>query len=385
MKHLGEIPIALLRENAEYENAFEPLTEEEYADLLASIKTSGIINDIIVEKDGAGYVILSGYHRKRAAIELGLDKVPCSVIETVQEKITAIFDNALRRQLPERKRKDILKKRDFMQNNIIKEGLAPEIYDLYKQGRLPEEHITYLLTMSKDEQKALISSMAVIPPELLEQHNKEISNLSENMGKLQEERDIIRADLDEVNNRWKDKERELKVAMAKYEATKEKLEPEIKVEFEEQINQLRANIKGHVEEKDKLEKTKNELGEQIQALLNQIKSLEGEAGVWKQEVAYAKETFNHAIDKYSTPELVEYQLEGICQFLDALKRIVKDHMWDKSVVEVAKNYEKAMNKKMKELIGELEKNPKPDLSVEQIESKVRGQTSKRIQQAALGR
>ena len=50
-----------------------PLSEHEYAGLLASIEAIGIKQPLVVTEDG---VILDGHHRWRVARELGLPEVP---------------------------------------------------------------------------------------------------------------------------------------------------------------------------------------------------------------------------------------------------------------------------------------------------------------------
>ena len=70
MKYLGNIKVTLLKERREYKELFRPLSESEYADLRESIRNGGIVNDLIVDRDGDGYVILSGHHRKMVAEEL---------------------------------------------------------------------------------------------------------------------------------------------------------------------------------------------------------------------------------------------------------------------------------------------------------------------------
>ena len=59
MKYLGPIKIALLKEG-ECKELFPPLAASEYADLRERIKKAGIVNDLIVEAAGDGYIIVFG-------------------------------------------------------------------------------------------------------------------------------------------------------------------------------------------------------------------------------------------------------------------------------------------------------------------------------------
>ena len=73
MKYLGNMKVTLLKERQKYKELFSPLSASEYEDLRQSIRKGGILNDLIVERNGDGYVLLSGHHRKAVAQELGIN------------------------------------------------------------------------------------------------------------------------------------------------------------------------------------------------------------------------------------------------------------------------------------------------------------------------
>jgi ParB-like chromosome segregation protein Spo0J len=84
-----------------YIDLLRPLSDQEYEALLNSITEHGIVNPIVVTEDG---VVLDGYHRLRAAVELGLapSSVPVVVVPFLDEQsrvAMAIALNANRRQL----------------------------------------------------------------------------------------------------------------------------------------------------------------------------------------------------------------------------------------------------------------------------------------------
>jgi len=93
MKHLGPIKITLLKEG-DYGGLFPPLTAPEYTDLRESVKNTGVVKNLVVEKARDGYVIVSGHALKAIAEELGMKKVPCSLAETYEEIAEALVDKS---------------------------------------------------------------------------------------------------------------------------------------------------------------------------------------------------------------------------------------------------------------------------------------------------
>jgi ParB/RepB/Spo0J family partition protein len=102
-----------IRENPWNPNAFDP---ENYPKLVASIRERGIMEPLKVMPDperpadpstgsGQGYLLVDGYHRWKAAADLGIEELPCEVWNiTVEEaKIRGLQLNYLRGQpVPQR-------------------------------------------------------------------------------------------------------------------------------------------------------------------------------------------------------------------------------------------------------------------------------------------
>ena len=103
------IPVNQLKTRPEYKNLFPPLTDDEYQTLKNDIVIAGIHTPLIVERWGeksdGGYVVLAGHHRQDIAIETGLPEVPCRIATTIEQRISALFDNIHRRQLSESDRR----------------------------------------------------------------------------------------------------------------------------------------------------------------------------------------------------------------------------------------------------------------------------------------
>jgi len=94
-----EVDISKLKEHPFSKEVFEDLSREEYEAVKADIQRNGIKVPLDVLPD---YTVLDGHQRRRIAIELGLEKVPCEIRHLKNEaeiKEYIIFMNLLRRQL----------------------------------------------------------------------------------------------------------------------------------------------------------------------------------------------------------------------------------------------------------------------------------------------
>ncbi len=99
MKALIWLPTDSITINPDYQNLFPPLSMDVYEELREDIKKVGVLVPLILEHHDSGYSVLAGHHRLKAANELGLEQVPCEVVETQEEHSSALFDNIHRRQL----------------------------------------------------------------------------------------------------------------------------------------------------------------------------------------------------------------------------------------------------------------------------------------------
>ena len=85
-------------------NPFQPrqkFGEEEMAELVASVREKGILTPLLVSKSGAGYRLIAGERRWRAAQKAGLERVPVVVRETtpVESLEFALIENIHRMDL----------------------------------------------------------------------------------------------------------------------------------------------------------------------------------------------------------------------------------------------------------------------------------------------
>lgn len=71
------------------------------SELVASVREKGVIEPILVRKHGGRYQIIAGERRYRAALEAGLDEVPCVVRDADDAEVMelALVENLQRRDL----------------------------------------------------------------------------------------------------------------------------------------------------------------------------------------------------------------------------------------------------------------------------------------------
>jgi ParB family chromosome partitioning protein len=151
-------------------NPFQPRTrfdDEALQELAASIKANGILQPLIVRRQGPGeYQLVAGERRLRAAHSLGMAKVPVIVrdyddrsmmelalIENIQRENLDPIDEAkafqalietvglTHDQLSER----VGKQRSSITNSIRLLGLPPEVMDMVSRGTLSAGHGRALL------------------------------------------------------------------------------------------------------------------------------------------------------------------------------------------------------------------------------------------------
>lgn len=98
-ENLAEIPIDQITVNPQQPR--KTFNFNSLNDLAASIRSSGVIQPIIVRRDGDGYQLIAGERRWRAARQAGLQRVPAIVREATdaQSLELALIENLLREDL----------------------------------------------------------------------------------------------------------------------------------------------------------------------------------------------------------------------------------------------------------------------------------------------
>ncbi len=154
-------------------NPYQPrqsFDEEALAELVASIKSRGLLQPILVKKDGAGYILVAGERRFRAARAAGMERVPAVVMDDIEDTDLlqiALIENLQREdlnpietarayqtllekcsltqaQLAER----VGKNRASVANSLRLLTLPDNIKQLVAEGKLSEGHARAILSVA---------------------------------------------------------------------------------------------------------------------------------------------------------------------------------------------------------------------------------------------
>ncbi len=154
--------------------------EDALEDLARSIETDGLLQPIVVRRDGADYTIIAGERRWRAARRAGLRDVPVILKEATERDAfaMALVENlqredlrplevaeACRRLIDEHGMtqdgvaKRVGKSRSAVANTLRLLKLTPPSQDALSDGRLSEGHARQLVGLSEEEQLALVQEV----------------------------------------------------------------------------------------------------------------------------------------------------------------------------------------------------------------------------------
>ncbi len=149
-------------------------SEDELHELAESIKKHGVIQPLLVEKNGERYTIVAGERRWRAAKIAGLKEVPCLVKEyTEQEKVEIqIIENLQRENLnpieeaaaykrlieefhltQDELSERIGKKRTTITNKMRLLNLSDQVQEMLIEDKLSEGHARALLAIEDDKEQ----------------------------------------------------------------------------------------------------------------------------------------------------------------------------------------------------------------------------------------
>lgn len=151
-------------------------TKEALAELAASIKENGIIQPLLLTKEGGQYFLIAGERRLRASQLAGLKEVPCIVrdISQVDSAALAIIENIQREGLSQLEEGEAYKKlidsyqltqedlskklgksRTYITNSIRLLQLPAEVKALIEAGELSGSHGRGILAVEKKYQLEL--------------------------------------------------------------------------------------------------------------------------------------------------------------------------------------------------------------------------------------
>jgi ParB family transcriptional regulator, chromosome partitioning protein len=155
--------------------------EDALNELANSIKTHGVIQPIVVNKEENGYLIIAGERRWRASKLAGLDTVPCIIKNYTERQIKeiSIIENLQREDLnpieAARAIKQLMDEYNFTQETVADRigisrpniantlrllSLCPEVIKMVEQGKLSAGHARCLvvITDEKAQQKFALAA-----------------------------------------------------------------------------------------------------------------------------------------------------------------------------------------------------------------------------------
>lgn len=175
----SEVPTESLEPNPfQPRSAVEP---ERLAELAASIRESGIVQPILVRRRGDRYQIIAGERRWRAAVQLGLARVPVTVREVPDERLLelALVENIQREELApleeaqafhrlqeefhltqEEVAQKVGRDRSTVSNTLRLLRLPREARELLAGGQLDAGHARALLALDRAEEQIALAREA---------------------------------------------------------------------------------------------------------------------------------------------------------------------------------------------------------------------------------
>ena len=166
-------------------NANQPrktFDEEKIQDLANSILEHGVIQPIVLRKKDAGYEIVAGERRWRAAIKAGLSEVPCLIreLDDEQNMLIAIIENMQREDLnpieeaeglnqmivtygmtQEQVSKSVGKSRPYITNSLRLLKLPEYVLELISEGKISAAHGRTVITIDDEEGRKNLCSRIV--------------------------------------------------------------------------------------------------------------------------------------------------------------------------------------------------------------------------------
>ena len=136
------VPISLIDDFAEH--PFQVRDDEDMERLVQSIDNNGVLNPVILRKNGERYELIAGHRRKHACLRLGISGIPAIVRELSRdEAVVEMVDSNLQREhiLPSEKADAYKMKMDAMKRQGQRTDLTscPMVTKLNSAGEIAEQ------------------------------------------------------------------------------------------------------------------------------------------------------------------------------------------------------------------------------------------------------
>ena len=199
-KKIEDIPLKDIRKNR-----FQPrehIEEESLQDLMVSIKENGVLQPVLVKKEGLHFELIAGERRMRACMALGKETIPALVLDVPENKLLqlALIENVQREDLSpieeakayqtmlrlenithEEMANRIGKNRSTITNALRLLDLPHEIQENVSRGTISQGHARALLSLDSVDQmmnvyKKIVSKhLSVRDVERITKENKKAS------------------------------------------------------------------------------------------------------------------------------------------------------------------------------------------------------------------
>lgn len=328
----------------ERENYFKPLEGEDFNCLVESIRECGILHPLVVRKDEDGtYTILAGHNRWRAAKKLGLEVVPCNVVDPHDPnaemiQVGAMFDtNLFKRELNRAEKKQYIELREKKKREqtieSIKEKLLPEIVEMFTGGIIDYATAKALSAISHEVQKELFKRASELFPEESHDYDIEIEELKHEKERAEKKVAELEAQLNEKEAKVKEMKQQMANIQKRVQERLEKLEIEsakkgvdeaLRQEYEKDLEELRKNL-------EDMSRTVQQKDQEIERIREEKASVERESRAKAAEVKAMMlklQQYEAHIKKVINPELIIKKLDGILKEIDAIKEITKSPGFD---------------------------------------------------------
>lgn len=136
------VPISLIDDFADH--PFQVRDDEDMERLVQSIDNNGVLNPVILRKNGERYELIAGHRRKHACLRLGISGIPAIVRELNRdEAVVEMVDSNLQREhiLPSEKAYAYKMKMDAMKRQGQRTDLTscPMVTKLNSAGEIAEQ------------------------------------------------------------------------------------------------------------------------------------------------------------------------------------------------------------------------------------------------------
>lgn len=251
------LPKRVLRKNSN--NFLTKISKKEYEELKESIMKYGIQEPLIVVHEVNGYyTVISGNTRLEIAEEIGMETLPCIVIDKIM--IEGAFDTEIfRRHLTEEQKTEfkLIKEKTCKEiiENLLRERLLPELFEMYKQGGLGLEAAISFSKLEKEKQIDVIKVRSVRPSGDRDEGGQSEGRVDYKAMLDQKEARIERLRKERQELKDKVEENEEKIAKLEKELNKAKSGAGeiVRKEFEtkiEEVNKVNESLRAQLRKKD---------------------------------------------------------------------------------------------------------------------------------------